>query len=110
VRWRSEYRCFLKEGKLLTASLYRTDGELDVDEVPPEALPPITALAEEAAKTHKGRGVVVDVGRLEDGAYAVIEANECYASGLYACNPDRALEVVRAEQSFARRPAPPLDM
>jgi hypothetical protein len=53
--------------------------------------------------------VVVDIGmiRAADGREnpAVIEANMAWASGHYACEPDRALDVVlRGVQSrFARR-------
>ncbi|BFV60360.1 hypothetical protein KCMC57_up54640 [Kitasatospora sp. CMC57] len=38
--------------------------------------------------------VVVDVGLLADGGWAVVEANPAWASGGYACDPDAVLDVV----------------
>ena len=41
-------------------------------------------------------GVVVDVGRLESGGWAVVEANPAWASGICGCDPYAILEVLRA--------------
>ncbi|MFD5344215.1 ATP-grasp domain-containing protein, partial [Streptomyces anulatus] len=38
--------------------------------------------------------IVVDVGRDDEGRWAVIEANAAWASGCYSADPDRALETV----------------
>ncbi|MFD0527608.1 ATP-grasp domain-containing protein [Kitasatospora arboriphila] len=38
--------------------------------------------------------VVVDVGRLDDGTWAVVEANPAWASGGYAGDPEHVLDVV----------------
>ena len=39
--------------------------------------------------------VVVDVGLLADGGWAVVEANPAWGSGLYGCDADAVLPVVR---------------
>src|SRR4030095_11775507 len=39
--------------------------------------------------------VVIDVGQLDAGAWAVVEANACWASGICGCEPSRVLPVLR---------------
>jgi len=38
---------------------------------------------------------VLDVGEIEGGGWAVVEANPAWASGLYDCKPARILHVLR---------------
>jgi hypothetical protein len=44
-------------------------------------------------------GVVMDFGRLASGEWALVEFNEAWASGIYYCDPDRALDVIVASQT-----------
>lgn len=37
---------------------------------------------------------VIDVGRIPGKGYAIIETNQCWASGLYGCDPMAALKVM----------------
>ncbi|HVI39147.1 MAG TPA: ATP-grasp domain-containing protein [Anaerovoracaceae bacterium] len=39
---------------------------------------------------------VIDVGRIPGQGWAIIETNQAWASGLYGCDPVRALEVMEA--------------
>lgn len=39
---------------------------------------------------------VLDVARLVDGRLVLLEANQCWGSGLYGCDPDAALDAVLA--------------
>jgi hypothetical protein len=39
--------------------------------------------------------VVVDIGRIAGRGWAIIEANAAWGSGLYGCDPDRVLAVLR---------------
>ncbi|GAA2751565.1 ATP-grasp domain-containing protein [Kitasatospora cinereorecta] len=96
VRFAREYRLFVLDGQVRTASRYAVDGDLDMaaeDEYGPE-------VAAFAADVLAGAGglpsaVVVDVGLLADGAgWAVVEANAAWASGGYACDPEGILDVV----------------
>jgi len=61
------------------------------------------------------RGVVVDVGRIRDRGWAVVEANAAWASGLCGADPRAVLSVIRAacvprvelaasEERWIRRP------
>jgi len=38
---------------------------------------------------------VLDVGYIEGSGWAVVEANECWASGIYGCDPIKVLDVLR---------------
>ncbi|GAA1372196.1 ATP-grasp domain-containing protein [Catellatospora chokoriensis] len=110
VTFQVEYRLFLGAGRVRAASRYAVDGELDL------AGPAQDARCADAAAFAAGllgpglpelpSAVVVDVGLLADAAtgrpeWAVIEANAAWASGHYAADPDRALDVVLS----ASRPA-----
>ncbi len=37
---------------------------------------------------------VLDVGLIADRGWAVVECNECWASGIYSCDPERVLETL----------------
>ncbi|MFJ8042668.1 ATP-grasp domain-containing protein [Kitasatospora sp. NPDC096147] len=92
VTFAAEYRLFVLDGTVRTASRYALDGELAVT---PDAPPAALAFAAEVL-AHGGlpSAVVLDVGRLADGTWAVVEANPAWASGGYACAPDAVLDVV----------------
>ncbi len=84
VAFAAEYRLFVLDGAVRTASRYAVDGDLAVaPDVPPDAL----AFAADVL-------AVVDVGVPADGTWAVVEANPAWASGGYACDPDAVLDVV----------------
>nr|MBP6748287.1 ATP-grasp domain-containing protein [Xanthomonadaceae bacterium] len=39
---------------------------------------------------------VLDVGTLTDGRWACVEQNAAWGAGIYGCDPERVLAVVRA--------------
>ncbi|MFB6812550.1 ATP-grasp domain-containing protein [Streptomyces sp. NPDC056387] len=102
TRFTAEYRTYLLDGAVHTASRYAEDGRLSLGPVPREAV----AFAERLPLASLPSAIVVDVG-LSDGRWSVIEANAAWASGTYLCDPQRALDVVlRAAAplgSFAER-------
>jgi hypothetical protein len=103
VEWEVEWRCFVLEREVVTASAYwrrgrlarSAEGEWEWDDAEEgEAL----AFARRVLGDSRVRlppAVVVDVGRLADGRWAVIEANSAWGSGIYGCDPGRVLGVVR---------------
>jgi hypothetical protein len=96
VRFSREYRLFVLDGEVRTASRYAVDGDLDVA-ARDELWPQLTGFAREvlAAADTLPSAAVVDVGPLADGTgWAVVEANPAWASGGYACDPDGVLDVV----------------
>ncbi|GAA2353561.1 hypothetical protein Cme02nite_45930 [Catellatospora methionotrophica] len=105
VAFRAEYRLFVAAGRVRAVSRYAVDGELDLATAAEDAR---CAEAAGFASGLFGAGVpelpgavVVDVGLVEEAGtgrpeWAVIEANAAWASGHYAADPDRALDVVLA--------------
>ncbi|WP_457032954.1 ATP-grasp domain-containing protein [Kitasatospora sp. P5_F3] len=98
VTFRREYRLFVLDGAVRTGSRYAVDGELDVAPLAEDPLHrEVAAFAAEllaAGTAGLPSAVVVDVGLLADGGWAVVEANPAWASGGYACDPDGVLDVV----------------
>lgn len=104
VNFVDEVRCFVLDGKVLTSSLYRINGQVwDLTGLPPDEInydnrvnntPIPQYVAEICNKCNLPRGVVIDFGRLENGDWSLIEFNEAYASGLYYCDPYLAFEAI----------------
>ncbi|MFD0560709.1 ATP-grasp domain-containing protein [Kitasatospora saccharophila] len=112
VRFVSEYRLFVLDGAVRSASRYALDGELAIaptgsddagsDDAGSDGAGPdgaeLLAFAADVLAAATGpaalpSAAVVDLGRTESG-WAVVEANAAWASGGYACDPDAVLDVV----------------
>jgi hypothetical protein len=111
VEWDVEWRCFVLDREVRTASPYWRDGRLAQTD---DADWPAAEDEAREAIAYAGRvvadprvalppAVVVDVGRLRGGRWAVIEANSAWGAGIYGCDPDRVLDVVR--RGLVRRDA-----
>ncbi|MGW9246980.1 ATP-grasp domain-containing protein [Streptomyces sp. EN23] len=88
-----EYRLFLLDGAVHTASQYAEAGRLRLGPPSGAAL----AFGREvlaAAGDTLPSAIVVDIGRDTEGRWAVIEANAAWASGCYEADPGRALDTV----------------
>lgn len=102
VRWSAEFRCFCLDGRVLTISPYLRNGELaslSGFEATASELRDATSCAEKVllcAPRETPRALVVDVGQIEDFGWAVVEANAAWGSGIYGCDPDCVLDVIRA--------------
>ncbi|MEU1288459.1 ATP-grasp domain-containing protein [Kitasatospora sp. NPDC005856] len=104
VRFVAEYRLFVLDGAVRTGSRYAVDGGLSVAPLETTGAPDRDAvevlaftadvLAASASDAPLPSATVVDVGRTEDGRWAVVEANAAWASGGYAADPDAVLDVV----------------
>lgn len=112
VHWSNEFRCFVKDRKLAAISLYARDGELQQatdfacrDEELVLATDFVTGLLADPS-VPLPQAVVIDVGYIKDRGFAVVELNAAWGAGLYACNPDAVLPVLRAA-SFVRSNASP---
>ena len=101
VNWLSEYRCFCLNGKVVTLSQYlrsgthaketnyaATDSELEEASTFAESV-----LA--SAREFTPRALVIDVGQIKYKGWAVVEANGAWGSGIYGCDPNLALDVIR---------------
>lgn len=102
VHWEVEYRCFIMEHSIKTMAIYLKDGELakstegewlhdEIESAEAKAFCE-TLLADDSAPIPPA--CVIDVGRIHGRGWAVVEANPAYGSGIYGCDPRKALEVV----------------
>ncbi|QDU93700.1 ATP-grasp domain-containing protein [Lignipirellula cremea] len=101
VLWETEFRCFCLDGSVQTLSPYLRSGahaqETDYHASDIE-LREATRFAEQvlaATKSFTPRAVVIDVGQIAGKGWAVVEANAAWGSGIYGCDPDLVLDVIR---------------
>jgi hypothetical protein len=107
VEFTLEYRCFVEMNRVRTWSNYIYNGHI-ADPKLWEAVPAnAECLPHEFVQDmlYWEDGVdtvpsVVDVGYIPGKGWAIIETNQAWASGLYGCDPERALKVM--EQSCTR--------
>ena len=97
VTFAVEFRLYVLDGEIVTGAQYAIDGDLDIEpldghESEQRVLGFAKDVLREAVDTLPS-GVVLDVG-LIGGEPAVIEANAAWASGHYAADPERVLDVV----------------
>lgn len=104
VSWAAEYRCWMIDGEIVTASLYaRNGGTLasDHDMAVTNVGHAVNYLSRVRSELPSlPRACVVDVGivsarRGAPRGWAVIEANPAWCSGLYGCSATQALAAVR---------------
>lgn len=99
VEWEFEYRCFIN-GCVKTWSNYLFNGEINSEEfahTTPSDLEPLVdftnRVLDEMPDTVPS---VVDVGIIKGKGWAVLETNQCWASGIYHCDPEQVLKVLQA--------------
>lgn len=100
VEWLVEYRCFVLEGEVATISPYRRHGvviENHSDRLgasPREVADAISFAERVLASVACPPAFVLDVGVIQGRNWAVVECNECWASGIYACDTSRVLDTL----------------
>ncbi|MBW8804985.1 MAG: ATP-grasp domain-containing protein [Catenulisporales bacterium] len=104
VRFTVEFRLYVLDGEVVAGAQYAIDGDLDIEPLDGHELAErVLGFAEDVlqgAVDTLPSAVVVDVGLIADAdgrggtAPAVIEANAAWASGHYAADPERVLDVV----------------
>lgn len=101
VEWDLEIRAFVIDGSVETTSLYSIEGEFTTDVGDEERLRRALKeaqtfleqfVADDAVSLPPS--VVIDVGRLSSGKWAVVESNPVWSSGIYDCDPTVALDAV----------------
>ena len=103
VYWEVEFRCFVLERALMTLSPYLREGELA--QIEDGSWPAAPEEMEEAARllhlvladvsVPLPPAVVLDVGKIKDKGWAIIEANAAWGSGIYGCSPVPVLTTLR---------------
>ncbi|MBN1317731.1 MAG: ATP-grasp domain-containing protein [Anaerolineales bacterium] len=102
VNWEIEFRCFIRERQCKTFSIYARNGELaqaadgswpteSHEKAKAESF--INALLADP-DVSLPPSVTIDVGRIEDRGWAVIEANPSWGSGIYGCDPYQVLDTI----------------
>ncbi|MFI8103641.1 ATP-grasp domain-containing protein [Streptomyces sp. NPDC086023] len=93
VEFVAEYRLFVLDGEAVTGSRYAVYGRLDPA--------PLDAASRAFARTvidatapGLPSAVCLDIGRLTDGGWAVVEANMAWFANCYAAEPERVLDTV----------------
>ena len=113
VEFTAEYRCFIAPGPdgsptVVAASVYLVgDTTWDAWETAAQAPDPSEAagFAQMVADSTTGpAGYVVDVGRLTDGTWAVVEANASWSSNPYHCDPAGVVASILAAQDPGNDP------
>lgn len=99
VSFASEFRCFVMDRRVRTFSLYSRLGEVlpsggSSDAEDTALLSFVDSLLDDDSIDFP-RACVVDCGPIEGRGWAVVELNAAWGAGIYACNPDDVLDVVR---------------
>ena len=101
VHWELEFRCFMLDGEVRTLSPYLRNGvhaKLSEYEAHVDELDQARQFAEVVAADTSAslpRAVALDVGVIAGRGWAVVEANGAWGSGIYGCDPDAVLDVIR---------------
>lgn len=101
VAWEMEFRCFLLDRKLRTMSIYLRHGELQRandfanTEREESAVRAFLDKVLADSSVELPRAAVVDVGVIEGQGWAVVEQNAAWGSGIYGCDPEQVLAVLR---------------
>lgn len=103
VKWNTEFRFFIANGEIQTFSPYSRNGEL-IKNANEEWLATIKE-TENAVNFCQGLikecpdqippAIVIDVGEIVGKGWAVVEANPCWASGIYGCDPTKVLKTIK---------------
>jgi hypothetical protein len=99
VQWLTEFRCFVAQRKIVAMAPYRIGAQrlTQIDDPLPATLEESNAARDFCEELLADRnvplppGVVIDVGRIKGKGWAVVEANEAWASSIYSCAPEAVL-------------------
>ncbi|MEU1520083.1 ATP-grasp domain-containing protein [Streptomyces sp. NPDC005811] len=93
VEFVAEYRLFVLDGTAVTGSRYAVHGHLDPAPLDAESRAFARTVLDATAASLPS-AVCLDIGRLSDGSWAVVEANMAWFAHCYAAEPDRVLDTV----------------
>ena len=114
VQWEVEFRCFVLERKIATLSPYLRDGELARAADGSWSASPrewqeaqaYAAMVVADLNVPLPPSVVVDVGRIAGKGWAIVEANAAWGSGIYGCEAQHLLLVLRRASLKSNEIAP----
>jgi hypothetical protein len=92
----NEYRMIIVNGKIITGSAYRLNGEVDFSDVIPNH---VDSFVEDVLTTPGFRLAdpvyVMDVAEIPGEQIGVMETNSIHTSGYYACDVDKIMTAIR---------------
>nr|WP_321233841.1 ATP-grasp domain-containing protein [uncultured Psychroserpens sp.] len=97
VEWDCEIRTFIQDYSIETYSTYLKNGEclfnvnIPIDK---DGFKKFTTAFLSDSNVKLPKAIVVDFGYIKNLGWAVIEANPVYSSGIYACDPEKVLEII----------------
>jgi len=101
VTWEKEFRCFVLDRQPRTLSVYLRGGQLQrqhnfahSESEEAEALDFLRSVLQDAG-VDLPRAAVLDVGTISGRGWAVVEQNAAWGAGIYGCDPEQVLEVLR---------------
>lgn len=104
VDWTSEFRCFVREGRIEAWTPYLSFGRPVWKPGSAGTMPPsLTAFCErlnDGMRAALPPAYVVDVGVLEDGRWAVVEFNPAWCSGMLGADVAGVLRVIERAALF----------
>jgi hypothetical protein len=101
VTWEKEFRCFILDQTVRTFSIYLRNGALQQEHDFASTTAEATELEQFVGQVLHDphvtvpRAIVMDVGVIQHRGWAVVELNAAWGAGIYGCDPDEVLEVVR---------------
>lgn len=101
VSWEAEFRCFVLDRALETFSIYARFGELQIEqgyehtESEEQGLTQFVAEVLADSDVNLPKATVIDVGWIAEKGWAVVEQNAAWGAGIYACDPELCLAVIR---------------
>ncbi|MDC0833879.1 ATP-grasp domain-containing protein [Geitlerinema sp. CS-897] len=101
VQWEKEFRCFILNRNIKTFSIYLRHGKLQSENqfihTHKEAceLRQFMEILLSEDRVRIPQATVIDVGTIRGRGWAVVEQNSAWGAGLYGCDRDRVLEVLK---------------
>ena len=100
VVWDVEVRFFVLNGLISTFSIYSRRATLLADASSWTRTPEATEVVDFCGRLIRDSAVsippsvAIDIGRIDNRGWAVVEANAAWASGIYGCEPRKVLDVI----------------
>ncbi|WP_407845911.1 ATP-grasp domain-containing protein [Chryseobacterium sp. KCF3-3] len=97
VEWELEVRCFVFNNEIKTYSSYWRNDTFDTTELSEKEKKEMFTFFESFIQKYSSTlpvAIVLDFGIIKEKGWALIEANPAWCSGLYACDAEKALEVI----------------
>ncbi|MGH1516011.1 ATP-grasp domain-containing protein [Chryseobacterium sp. JK1] len=97
VEWELEVRCFVLNNEIKTYSSYWRNNVFDTHQLSEKEKNDMFSFFDSFIQKYSSTlpvAIVLDFGIIKGKGWALIEANPAWCSGLYACDAEKALQVI----------------